>query len=113
MYLTFTEYQDMGGKLDDTAFTSLELKSRKLIDKYTMNRLVDLETHNETVKGLMFSLIDKYNSFTSDLKSESVDGWSKTYLDKTEQKTALNDLIEQYLVNETLEDGTPYLYRGV
>lgn len=112
MYLTFTEYQDMGGKLEQTAFTSLELKSRKLIDKYTMNRLINLETQSEAVKGLMFELINS-GSLDSDLKSESVDGWNRVYLDKTEQKTALNDLIEQYLVNETLEDGTPYLYRGV
>lgn len=113
MYLSYTEYQAMGGILDDTTFTSLEFRARKQIDKHTFGRLKELDNQVEAVKRCIFDLIDKYNTFKGDLKSESVDGWSKTYLETTEQIDTLNEIIEDYLATEKLEDGTPYLYRGL
>lgn len=42
-YLTYDEYTEMGGTLDETAFTDLEYEARSYIDWYTFNRL-----HGET-----------------------------------------------------------------
>lgn len=39
MYLTYVEYQEMGGTLDETAFTDFEFEAEATIDYYTFNRL--------------------------------------------------------------------------
>lgn len=117
MYLTFTEYETMGGKLEKTAFTSLEFKARKLIDKHTFGRLKELDNQVEAVKRCVYDLVGKYDKYNTslegNLKAESVDGWSKTYQSTNEQLEALDELVDSYLSEEQLDDGTPYLYRGV
>lgn len=39
MYLTYQEYQNMGGTLDETAFNDLEFDAESTINLYTFNRL--------------------------------------------------------------------------
>lgn len=39
MYLTYEEYKDMGGTLDETAFNDLEMDAETEINWYTFNRL--------------------------------------------------------------------------
>ena len=39
MYLTYQEYQNMGGTLDETAFNDLEFDAESTINWYTFNRL--------------------------------------------------------------------------
>ena len=58
MYLSFDEYADMGGTLEDeTAFEQLEFEARSIIDWWTFNRLQNETTFPEAVKRCMFSLI--------------------------------------------------------
>ena len=58
MYLTFFEYQEMGGELETTAFNNLELIAEGIINKYTYNRLVNETDISEAVKRVMFQLIE-------------------------------------------------------
>lgn len=116
-YLTYDEYKDLGGLLDQTPFNLLEFEARKEVDKYTFNRLVNLETQNQEVKLCIYALIEQINSNKANLKgvaSESTDGYSISYTSQnnaeTSQKT--RKTIETYLINCKLADGTPYLYRG-
>ena len=44
-YLTYEEYQELGGTLEETPFDIVELEAQKSIDKYTFGRLKDLEEH--------------------------------------------------------------------
>lgn len=116
-YLTYNEYKAMGGLLDQTPFNLLEFEARKEVDKYTFNRLVNLETQNQEVKLCIYALIEQINSNKANLNgvaSESTDGYSISYTSQNNseisQKT--RNIIETYLINCKLSDGTPYLYRG-
>lgn len=112
-YLTFSEYQQLGGTLSESAFKLLEFESRKEVDRLTFGRLISLPTQIEEVKLCVFKLIGVINENKSTIKSESIDGYSITLMDKKDLKIVLNDLIDKYLSECLLDDGTPYLYRGV
>lgn len=113
MYLTFNEYVKMGGSLDEAAFYRLEFKARKLIDRLTFGRLMGLPEQPETVKKLMFELIDaEQDEKNGVLQSVSNDGYSETYATEGAGQKSVS-LIETYLSTEKTEDGTPLLYRGV
>jgi hypothetical protein len=123
-YLTYEEYIELGGTLDETPFNILELEAQKNIDKYTFGRLQNLEQQTNEVKVCIFkliSLIDTYNSYENQNKSissENIDGYSVTYSQATENvsKSKIEDIkciIKTYLAECKLEDDTPYLYVGV
>lgn len=116
-YLTYDEYKALGGLLDQTPFNLLEFEARKEIDKYTFNRLVNLETQNQEVKVCIYNLINQISSNQANLNgiaSESTDGYSISYASQTSSETSqkMRKTIESYLINCKLADGTPYLYRG-
>lgn len=123
-YLTYQEYKGLGGTLDLMPFNLLELEARKTIDRYTFKRLRNLETQNQEVKLCVNELISMLNTYKSDLErnkaisSESIDGYSISYLgtsieQERGKKSEIKGIIEKWLSCCSLEDGTPYLYRGV
>lgn len=123
-YLTYGEYSVLGGTLDETPFNILELEAQKNIDKYTFGRLQKLDEQIEEVKICIFKLIgllETYNSYENQNKSvssENIDGYSVSYLGATKNvsKSKINEIkgiINTYLAECKLEDGTPYLYCGV
>ena len=61
MYLTYDEYTDMGGTLDETAFQDLEFDAESTINWYTFNRLKRKEwektLETEELKRCMYQLI--------------------------------------------------------
>lgn len=58
MYLSFDDYTDMGGTLEDeVAFEQFEFEARSIIDWWTFNRLQNEESYPEAVKRCMFRLI--------------------------------------------------------
>ena len=62
MYLTYAEYKNMGGTLEETAFNDLEFEAETLINWYTFNRLkAEAEQPNE-VKLCMNYLIKQLNA---------------------------------------------------
>ena len=62
-YLTYNEYQELGGTLDQTSFNLLEFEARQIIDKYTFGRLKELDTQNQEVKLCVYKLITLGNSY--------------------------------------------------
>ena len=123
-YLTYDEYKGLGGTLDLMPFNLLELEARKQLDKYTFGRLVNLETQKEEVKMCIYKLVSLLKSYSDDLErnraisSENIDGYSVSYSNTSiEQINGKNDeikdIIQNWLNNCNLDDGTPYLYRGV
>lgn len=123
-YLTYNEYQELGGTLNETPFNVLELEAQKNVDKYTFGRLQNLEQQINEVKVCIFKLIgliDTYNTYENQNKSissESTDGYSISYSQATENvsKAKINEIkaiIKTYLAECKLQDGTPYLYVGV
>jgi len=61
MYLTYTEYQDLGGTLDETAFQDLEYDAESEVNWYTFNRLKREEwafvLTTDELKKCMYQLI--------------------------------------------------------
>lgn len=127
-YLTFDEYQELGGSLSETPFTLLENKARMYVDKYTFGRLIDLEVQEQNTKLCIYYLIENLQNYESsinqsvaqNISSENIDGYSVSYVNNassvssiiTGKEDSIKDIIYTYLANCKLEDGTPYLYRG-
>lgn len=57
MYLTFEEYQNMGGTLDEASFNEFCYEAQTIIDWYTFNRLQKEAELPEAVTRCMFELI--------------------------------------------------------
>lgn len=123
-YLTYDEYIELGGTLDETPFNILELEAQKNIDKYTFGRIKNLDRQVNEVKLCIYKLIECINSYTSynnqnkAISSENIDGYSVSYGQVAENvsKAKTNEIkgiIKTYLAECYLEDGTPYLFVGV
>ena len=117
-YLTYAEYQGLGGTLAQVPFNLLEFKARKKIDLETSNRLITLETQKQEVKLCINEMINKYIEYSKNdgVSSEITDGYSISYKIKEtkEQIKELTEIIRLYLGTCNLDDdyNTPYLYRG-
>lgn len=122
-YLTYNEYQELGGTLNEAPFNVLEFEARKKIDQYTFGRLQNLSTQIQEVKICDFKLINLLNTYSSydnqnkSIENENTDGYSVKYSQATENvsKAKISDIkyiIDTQLAECSLEDGTPYLYRG-
>ena len=124
-YLTYAEYKELGGTLDETPFNLLEYKAQKEIDKYTFGRLQDLTEQVQEVKLCdyeLINIIEKYDNISkkqsNGIVSTSTDGYSENYGNSSQElvlskNKEVSTNIKTYLSNCKLEDGTPYLYCGV
>ena len=121
-YLTYQEYQFLGGTLEEMPFNLLEFNARKKIDERTFGRLVDKGQEYQEVKLCVYNMITTLNSYSSydtqnkAISSESTDGYSISYgtpqKSITEAKNSeLEDIMNSYLANIVI-DNVPVLYRG-
>lgn len=125
-YLTYEEYVTMGGTLAVAPFNLLEFEARKKIDLRTQRRLVGQETIPEEVKVCEFQMIskineyvEKSNNYNANYASESIDGYSVTYLTAQEignviklHDQELEDIMLSQLFGVAV-DGVAILYPGV
>lgn len=136
MYITYEEYTEYGGTLDEIAFNNFAFKAGSVIDWWTFNRLQNEPEIPEKVKRCMFVVIDllqtqdaatTVGASTTDnnttksagIASESNDGVSTTYntlsakdaLDSIDAKLA--STITMYLQGVRNSLGHRLLYRGV
>lgn len=123
-YLTFEEYKDLGGTLNETPFNVLEMEAQLNVDNYTFGRLKNLEEQKPEVKLCINSLMTKLQGYAKSnnrdttISSENTDGYSVTYAGITSeltkaQKKEVKNIIETFLGECKLDNGTPYLYLGV
>lgn len=115
MYLTYDEYKDRGGSLDEAAFNKFSYAAQAKINYETHGRITE---PGEAVKQCLVRLIDvfeKADVIKDDVASFSHDGLSQTFTKATsaELASAASDVIKEYLAYETDENGIPLLYRGV
>ena len=137
MYLTYAEYQTMGGALESSDFTSLEYKAEVKMDYYTFNRLKADTEFSDRVKRCIYEIINYLNIYQEYcdtvtnmqnpvVASQSNDGVSISYggllgnttpndIKKVEKQTEddIYKTIRQYLDNERNRVGQLLLYRGV
>ena len=125
-YLSYTEYKELGGTLEEVPFNELEFECRKIIDSRTQNRLHSATDIPDEVKMCEFKMINdivKYNESKeqaqSGVKSENIDGYSVTYLTSSEiqqlitsQIADMQELISTYLFG-VIVNNEHILYCGV
>ena len=126
-YLTYAEFQALGGSaIGDMPFNLLEFEARRQIDIRTFNRLKDSDTIPQEVKICEYNLINSINNFnnstneaTGNLKSESTDGYSVSYLSSSEissviasKQAEIDDIIRTYLAG-VIFNNEHLIYCGV
>lgn len=116
-YLQYREYIALDNKFSEMPFNLLEFEARKIIDNFTYGRLKNLKDQVQEVKLCVFSLINEindYNTAKSNISSESVGSYSVTYNKPVsiEQNKKYKNIVEYYLSDCKLDNGTPYLYKG-
>lgn len=142
MYLTYEQYEEMGGTLDDTIFNSFEYEAESIVNWYTFNRLKGEETYPEELPKCMYRLIellklqadalilgkqvDGSNSSGSNapIKSQSNDGVSISYnsidasdlfktLSAKGKDNAFMNTVFRYLQGVRNSQGKKLTYRGL
>ena len=124
MYLTYLEYNLMGGTLDETAFLPLARKAQAMIDSQVcgrcQERIAALPELPQAVRDCVFDLIEHLSANKTDgtavkSESQSLGGQSEscTYatLTKEESDAELDNIIFRYLSLIRLH-GVSILYRG-
>ena len=118
-YLTYERYKQLGGTLDDTAFTLAEFKARKRVDYLTASRVQKMANVPEAVTLCVFALIGLETSIGAEsqmVTSYNTDGYSESYGNIptiAESDAIMNKTVRTYLTDERDDKGTPLLYRGV
>ena len=136
MYLTYNEYREYGGTLDETAFADISFEAESYIDWYTFNRLWNEKVIPARVKKCVYQLIrlidmqmkllsapledvSQTDSITPQIMSMSNDGVSISYNAISAQealescKTKVDNTIKHYLQGITNSLGRKLLYRGI
>ena len=124
MYLNYQTYKNMGGTLDNSAFTALDRKAEYLINSQvggkTGERIGKLTELPQAVIDCTFDLIQHLsaNSFdgsTVASESQSLGGQSESYsysvLSKEQADSETEDIIFTYLYQVKI-DGVSILHRG-
>ena len=134
MYLTYEEYQEYGGTLDEVTFNDYEFQARARIDWYTFNRLQNETSYPESVKRCVYTLIGFIllshqaesvgpstdgSAVQAGITSQSNDGVSVSYnvmnaaqaAETADKKIA--DTVNQFLQGVKNSLGQKVLYRGI
>lgn len=121
-YIEYQEYLNIGGVLDATAFCRNIDRACGIIDNATHNRIECMVEAPQRAKALCRDLVEYLARYsTSDMvvssRSQSAGGVSESesYVTKTdtELQADIDNMIADYLMAETDDNGTPLLYRGV
>ena len=120
-YLTYEEYSNIGGICDLTAFNRNIDRACGVIDNATHNRIECMAEVPQRAKVLCSDLVEYLARYsTSDMvvssRSQSAGGVSESesYATKTADDVYgdIQNMIYDYLLNVTDDNGTPLLYRG-
>lgn len=120
-YIEYQEYLGIGGICDATAFNRNIDRACGIIDNATHNRIECMAEVPQMAKALCRDLVEYLARYsTSDMvvssRSQSAGGVSESesYVTKTdvELQADIDNMIVDYLMAETDDNGTPLLYRG-
>ena len=120
IYLTYTEYKEIGGTLDETAFNRNIDRACGVIDNATHNRIECMAEVPQRAKALCRDLVEylveNNNVKIVTSKSQSAGGVSESesYATKTADDIYgdIQNMLYDYLGNENTDNGIPLLYRG-
>ena len=121
IYLTYEEYLNIGGICDLTAFNRNIDRACGVIDNATHNRIECMKEVPQRAKALCRDLVEYLarNDTTENVvtsRSQSAGGVSESesYATKTADDIYgdIQNMVYDYLLNVTDDNGTPLLYRG-
>lgn len=118
-YLTYTEYKELGGTLEETAFNRNIERAYAMVDIRTHSRLLEFEEIPKIVKTVCADLLDYISTNTVEKvvtsRSQSAGGVSESesYATKTvdDYSADLDRIFEPLSVVKT-KNGISILYRG-
>lgn len=120
-YIEYQEYLEIGGICDATAFNRNIDRTCGIIDNATHNRIECMADVPQRAKALCRDLVEYLaRNDTTEIavtsRSQSAGGVSESesYATKTADDvySDIQNMIYDYLLNVTDENGTPLLYRG-
>lgn len=120
IYLTYTEYKEIGGTLEETAFNRNIDRACGIIDNATHNRIECMAEVPQKVKPLCRDLLEylvennTVKIVTSRSQSAGGVSESESYATKTADDVYgdIQNMIYDYLLNVTDDNGISLLYRG-
>ena len=121
IYLTYEQYKEIGGVLDLTAFNRFSDRACGIIDNATHNRVDCMADVPQRAKALCRDLVEYLaRNDTTEIavtsRSQSAGGVSESesYATKTADDVYgdIQNMVYDYLLNVTDDNGTPLLYRG-
>ena len=121
IYLTYGEYAEMGGICDLTAFNRNIDRACGIIDNATHNRIEGMAEVPQRAKALCRDLVEYLarngtteTAVTSRSQSAGGVSESESYATKTadDMYGDIQNMIYDYLLNITDDNGIPLLYRG-
>lgn len=124
MYLTYSEYGSMGGKLDKVAFERYALRAQTLIGAATHGRIEKEYPVRACARYAAFDVIEamvrdaENGADTHEITSMSNDGASISYAVSGDDPTVASrkrymTIVRGYMLREVDAAGTPLLYAGV
>lgn len=123
-YLTYAQYFEWGGTLNEAAFNLAEIKARSRIDALTMGRVSRMAVVPEQVQAAMMEIITVDGTYSASAQaaapvaaSFTTDGYSESY-GSAESRTAaiekqLNASLLTLLDGVLDDEGTPLTFAGV
>lgn len=113
MILTYDEYKELGGGLDNTAFEVFGYEAEMKVKAETHGRITESEAVKRCIVRVS-QLLKESSISEKKVTSWSNDGVSETIKDITleEYNTKIKSIIHDYLINEVDESGVPLLYLG-
>ena len=120
-YLTYGEYQNIGGTLEETAFKCYISRVCGIIDNATFGRIESLYGVPAAVKELCRDLVEylaghEGNQKAMQSRSQSAGGVSESvsYANATDEdiKSHIDNMIFDYLYSVKCKNGLSVLYRG-
>lgn len=125
-YLSYEEYMELEGTLEEVPFNELEFECRRIIDSQTQNRLKNADEIPEEVKLLENKMIQTLQGYYISLEkaqggvaSENTDGYSVSYISSNQisqliegKIDVLQDLVSTYLFG-VIVNNEHVLYVGV
>ncbi len=127
-YLSYEEYMELEGTLEEVPFNELEFECRRIIDSRTQNRLKNKNTNEipqevKLLENKMIQTLQDYyvslNKAQSGVASENTDGYSVSYISSNQisqliegKIDVLQDLVSTYLFG-VIVNNEHVLYLGV
>jgi hypothetical protein len=121
IYLEYEEYIEMGGELDEKVFNRNIDRACNVIDYETRSRVEKMKTIPRAVKVCCRDLVDYIaenvttkRAVSSRSQSAGAVSESESYAQKSAEEMYgdIKNILCDYLLNETDDNGTKLMYRG-